>query len=469
MTMDLEQVEAVKGLPPTELEMLKELIQVWTDKLDRNNLRNKYYNAKNKLNDLGISIPPSLKDVETVVGWPAKAVDSMAARSKFDGFTAADGSVAEDLQQIATRNRLSKLYRQAVTSELIHSCAFMTVSKGAYNEPPAIINVYSALTAAAMWDYRHKRIKCGLTVVDIDEDVVSHEKQPVWVNLYTDTDTWEIQKSGNVWTARRNPHLMGRPMMEPLAYRSSIERPFGMSRISRACISITDSAVRTALRSEVTAEFFTAPQKYLLGAEDSIFDDTSKWSAYVGNMFVVTKDEDGDVPHFGQLSQGSMEPQISYMRSLAARFSGETDIPINELGVIHDNPASAEAIFAAKEALVGKCEDLNADNGDALVEIARMAIAVKRNKAYADLTDEEMAITALFRNPSRPSMVSQADAMVKVASVAPWIADTDVFLEDLGFDEGKRQRLNEDREQLKRQALLGMFVDDTPPDTQAAE
>ena len=60
--------------------------------------------------------------------------------------------------------------------------------------------------------------------------------------------------------------------MEPLVYRPSLDRPFGKSRITRAVMSITDSAVREALRTEVSAEFFTTPQKYLLGADEELFE-----------------------------------------------------------------------------------------------------------------------------------------------------------------------------------------------------
>ena len=60
----------------------------------------------------------------------------------------------------------------------------------------------------------------------------------------------------------------------------------------------------------------------------------------------MTRDEDGNVPTFGQIAAASMEPHIAYMRNLAARFSGATNVPISELGIVQDNPSSAEAIYA---------------------------------------------------------------------------------------------------------------------------
>lgn len=451
--MNLLQVGNVAGLPEDEHETLRNLLSIWSARQSKNRLRMRYYNARNKLRDLGISIPPPLKDVETVVGWPAKAVDALALRSRFDGFTFADGGDF-GLGEILTANKFRRTYRMAVLDELINCCAFLTVSAGGEGEPGAIISAYTTLQAAAEWDMRHKCIKSGLTVVDVDRISPESEPEPVWVNLYTPTDVWEIRHDGAGWVSRRNPHEMGRPLMEPLAYRATLERPFGRSRITRAVRSITDSAVRCALRSEVTSEFYTAPQRYILGADDSLFADNPKWEAYIGTWFALTKDEDGEFPRVGQFSPTSVQPHVEYMRMLAARFSGETSVPISELGVIHDNPASAEAIYAAKESLVIEAENLNEDNGEGLKEIGKMALAVSQGKTLDDLTDEERTITPRFKNPARPSLVSQADAIVKAIQAVPYIAESTVALEELGFSEDQITRLDADKAKAEARAVL---------------
>lgn len=447
-------ITEVNGLPEAETEALQRLIEVWRQKKTRNDLKYEYYSYKNRLNDFGISIPDTLRNVETVVGWPAKAVDALAVRSRFDGFNFKDGDDA-NLREIVERNRLRTVYQQAVRSQLICSCAFLTVSAGGEGEPKAIISAYSATFAAAEWDRRKKRIKYGITVIDTEKQIYSEEEEPIWVNLYTETDTWEIKKqeSGD-WTSRRVPHEMGRPLMEPLVFRPSLERPFGVSRISRAVMSITDSAVREALRTEVGAEFYTSPQKYILGVDGDFLDGKSKWDAYIGSIMALTKDEDGDVPHVGMFSQGSMQPHTEYMRSLAARFSGETSIPISELGVIHDNPASAEAIYAAKESLVCEAEDMNDINGAALCEIAKMAMAISEGKSLDDLDENQLSVMANFKNPAAPSIVSQADAIVKVVSALPWVAESDVALEELGFSDSQRRRLKADKQKAEANAMI---------------
>lgn len=455
--MILDGVSRAPGLSDTERDCVEELLAVWNDKLERNRIKRRYYEQKNTLHDLGISIPPILTNLNEVVGWPAKAVDVLAVRSVFDGFSFDDGE-DHGLADVVHRNRLKLVYSQAVIDELVNSVAFLTVSKGGPGEPPVVVSAYSALNAAAVWDDRLKRIRHGLAVVDVERSGPEAEPEPVWVNLYTEDAVVEIHKQDGDWRADRHTHKMGRPTMEPMPYRARLDRPFGKSRISRAVMSITDNAVREAVRSEVAAEFFTSPQRYILGADDSIFEKNEKWQAYIGLILALTKDADGDTPQVGQFPAMSMQPHIDYKRDLAAQFSGETCVPISELGVIHDNPASAEAIYAAKESLVIEAEKMNEANGEALGTVARMALAILGNKSLDKLDDAEASVRARFKNPARPSIVSQSDAITKLATVIPGVAESDVALEEVGFDEDQTARIKRDRDKARAQQMISQAM-----------
>lgn len=435
------------------VEMIDGLLETWGDRLPKNQLRRRYYDGDNVLKDLGISIPPPLKNIETVVGWPKKAVSALSSRVRFDGFTASDETVQNELNGIVDACNLKRKHRQAVESELIAGCDFVTLSKGDDGEPPVIVTTHSAEDAAAEWDERLGRVAYGLVILGY-----SDEGAPDDIALYTDATTLHVDASGDDLVIEDMPHSMGRPLMEALAYNPTESKPFGQSRITKAVRSITDSGVREALRTEISAEFFTSPQKYLLGVDGDPFENKTKWEAYIGNIFTVGMTEDGTIPNFGQLSQGSMEPHTGYMRSLAARFSGETNVPVSMLGVIHDNPSSAEAIYAANEPLIVEADTLIEDNGASMVEVAKMAIAIMRDVPLSSLTEEETDITANFKNPAMPSIVSQADAMVKIASVVPWFAGTDVFWEQMGFSEDMRNRVVSQIEANENRAALAAIM-----------
>ena len=423
----------------------------------------RYYNGKNVLKDFGISIPPQLLNVETIVGWPQKAVDTMAVRCRFDGFTAGNDEVQAILEGVDLRSRLRVKYRQATQSALIHSCAFATVTLD--EDSKSRIDFYSAERAAARWDDASGRIAYGMVINEFTDGL------PTEVTMYTDDAAVHAWMTVNHWWDwEAQPYRMGRPTMEAFAYRPTFNKPFGQSRINRAVMSITDSAVREALRTEISAEFFTSPQKYLLGADAEAFANKTKWEAYIGNIFAVGRDENGDIPQFGQLSQGSMQPHTDYMRSLAARFSGETNVPISTLGVIHDQPASAEAIYAASEPLIIECEDFNDSARDSLKTLALMAVAGELDKPLDELTDEYTDFMPNFRNPAMPSVVSQTDAMVKIASVVPGFAGTDVFFEQIGFAEDTRKKaMTEIRDNASAEAsnaavaaIFGVSNENTP-------
>jgi hypothetical protein len=311
-------VDINADMPREYRDMIEDCLGLWAGKLTRNMLKYRYYNGKNVLKDFGISIPPSLLSVETVVGWPQKAVDALAVRSRLNAFTG-DATVTDELDGIARANDLYNTYRMAVVSELTHSCAAMTVTRGADGMP--IIRAHSATTCAMLWDFDRHRIRCGVTVADVDE-----WGQPVAYNLYEDDCVVAFRRlAPGRWAWQAMPQPPSRPLMEPLIFRASLDRPFGMPRISRAVMSITDSAVRTALRSEISAEFFSIPQKYILGTDPNA-EPINKWTAAMSAMLEITKDENGEKPTIGQFQQQSMTPHIEQLKMFAAMFAGETGL-----------------------------------------------------------------------------------------------------------------------------------------------
>ena len=445
-----EAVAAAKGLTPEDSRTILQLVKVWRDKLPRNEVRHAYYTMHARAKSLGIAIPPQLKDLEQACGWPTKAVDILANRSQFDGFVSENENVDNDLSSMVSLNGMKRAYRRSCKSQLELCCAFITCTDGGDKKP--IIRMYPAMAASAIWDYANNAIKAGLVVVDYIK--VNNRMQPSWIDVFTDGAVITCKMQGNSWAAEYHPHSMGRCLMEAMPYEPSLPRPFGKSRISRAVMNITDDAMRASIRAEVAGEFFTSPQKYLLGVKDDPYTNESKWDAYIGNIFTISKDSDGDTPQFGQLSQGSMQPHQDYMRGLAAKFSGETNVPLNTLGVISDNPSSAEAIYAAKEELIIDAQNLNADNGEALKDVAYMALAIEHGTDYETERTNGYGVQARFKNPAMPSLVSQADAAIKIASAAPWFAESNVFLEELGFSDDVIQRLEQQRRQYQADRLL---------------
>ena len=439
-------VQMPTSMPDAWAFEIEDCYDVWFDHLMRNQTRFAYYDGRNRLKDFGISTPPELLDVETVVGWPNKAVMSLAVRSRFDGFTAGTDDLQAMLDGISRRSRLRVKYRQAVESEGIHGCSFGVVTMAGSD---ARIDIYDAEHASGRWDDARGRLAYGLTV-DIDR-----QGNITCLTLHDDTaDVYAWPDGSGQWAWEARPHGMGRAVMEAFAYRPTQRKPLGQSRITRAVMSITDSAVRAALGGDISFQFAVAPQKYLLGADRKAFANKTRWEAYIGNILAVGRDSNGEMPQFGQLPQASMQQYTEFMRDLAARFSGETNVPISQLGVIHDNPSSAEAIYAASEPLIIEAQDLNDGNRETLRTLASMAVAAEIDTPLDQLDARWLDFSPNMANPAMPSIVSTADAAVKIASVVPGFAGTESFWKMVGLPEDTRREIDAQVAEANAQSLL---------------
>ena len=416
------------NLTGDEVATFNALLAEWQRHLSSNIRNEAYYEGKVKPVSTDSSMPDDLRNLGIVSGWGGKCVDVLASRSVLEGF---DGEDAGTLDELVPLDVLIGLYEQAVTSELTDSCAFLTVSRGGEGEPEAIVSAHSALDAAAIWDERKKRIKAGICVVDIDVDA-SGMRVPTWVNMYTDEFTYSCRKVGDSWVAEKAPNPFGRPMMEPLRYRPSLTRPFGKSRINRTVRGLIDRALCVGSRTEITATFYTWPMRYLLGVDKKTAEEMSKRKVemYADAMLLVTPNKNGDVPQLGQLSQMTMQPHIDHLEMLGKQFASEACLPLDEVGIVFDNPTSSEAMFAAQQRLIVEAEHVNRMNGIALANVARMILGVRDPEMF-EIAD----VRPRFADVLKPSKAANADFAIKVNSAAPTYSLTRQFWRDLGYSE----------------------------------
>lgn len=437
----------IAGFAVEETDRLNKLITTFNNHSAKNATKNQYYEGKISLNDvnLGIALPDGLQSLEIGCAWGAKTVDVLAARSMFDGYVGMNGEDVAELDEIAINNNLVAEYMKATRDELKYGCTFATLSS---DEKIGVkIRFHSPQTAAALWDGEKERISCGFAIIDTVPD---NEDNSVWVpriiNYYTDDAIWVLSRGDNgLWSAEYLPHKMGRPLMEALIWNATSDKPFGRSRIKEPVRRLIDGYVRTIANASIGLEFSTAPQKYLLGVTDEQYDTliNQKFKQYVGNMLVSTSNPDtGEKPSFGQLLQGTITPHVEMLRILATQFSAATGLTVTDTGVVNDaNPTSSDAILAQSQTLVGMAEQLNVGNGDSLRTIALMALAIVNGVSLDGLTDTQKAIVAHFKNPAMPSVAVTADAAIKIASARQGFANTDTFLEMIGFDKADIRRI----------------------------
>lgn len=460
----------VNDLPEQELNRLQELAEIYNYHLAKNQLKDRYYDGQIPLSEvnLGLALPKGMRGLEIDCSWGAKTVDVLAARSMFDGFVGTDGADLSELNDIVRGNNLIAEYAKTCRDELKYGSTFATLSKD--SRLGCRIRFHSPETAAAKWSGEKGRIDCGFAIIDtMPTDATGQTWIPSLVNYHTDDAVYVLQRqqSGGDWTAVRYPHKMGRPLMEAFVWNATSRKPFGRSRIKKPIRRLIQAYVRTLANATIGLEFSTAPQKYLLGITDEQYDAviSQKFQQYVGSIIAATTNpETGEKPSFGQLGQGSISPHVEMMRVLATQFSAATGLSVTDTGIVNDaNPTSSDAILAQSQTLVAMAEQLNAGNGDSLRTIAMMALAVKNNVKPEELTEEQRGIVAHFKNPAMPSVAVTADAAIKIASSRQGFADTDVFLEMIGFDQADIRRIKAQETRARGLALIGEIKAEEEP------
>lgn len=450
--------QSLPGLTVAEAAAMQHLLEIYSAHASANLTKNRYYEGNIPVStvNLGIALPRNFSGLEIGCAWGAKCVDVLAARSMFDGFVGVSGGAVEELDRLVINNRLIAEYMKACRDELKYGCTFATLS--ADKALGCKIRFHSPMTAAAVWDGDKGRIAYGMAIMDTAPENNTDDWTPSVIRLDLEDEVVIFRRFESDWGYERFYHKMGRPLMEPLVWNATSAKPFGRSRIKFPIRQLINSYVRTVANATLGLEFSTAPQKYLLGVTDQQFDAliNKKFQQYVGNIIAATTNpETGEKPSFGQLPQGSITPHVEMLKLLACQFGAATGLTVTDTGVISDaNPTSSDAILAQSQTLVAMAEQLNVENGDALRSIALMALAITHNTTMENLSDEEKDVVAHFKNPAMPSVAVTADAAIKIASVRTAFAQTDTFLEMIGFDKADIRRIKSQETMVRGQAVL---------------
>lgn len=392
------------------LDYLKNKLKVKKHEAER---RYAYYEMKARAKDLNISTPPELTWWMNTLGWCEKAVDSLADRLVFKGF---DNDIL-DMYSIFDQNNKDILTDSAILSAFITSCSFVYVAADENGNPR--MRVIDGMHATGEIDTTTNLLTEGYAVLEYDE----HDK-PI-TEAYLLPGLTFIYERGKLTREIKNSAPY--PLLIPIINRPDAKRPFGHSRISRACMDIQCSAVRTVKRSEISAEFYSFPQKYVLGM-DSDAEEIDKWLASMSSMLRIDKDENGDKPVVGQFTQQSMAPHTEQLRMFAGMFAGETGLTLDDMGFPSQNPSSAEAIKSSHETLRLMARKAQRDFAVGFKNVGYIAACVRDNQTYSrrELADVNVKWMPIFE-PDASQLSVIGDGVIKINQAVPGYFDEETL------------------------------------------
>ena len=448
----------IKGLNEDENALVERLLKRLEAKRARNMLRSAYMDGRHMLRRLPPTAPPYLSNLRAVLGWPAKAVELLARRIRLEGFALAEGSIDKyGFDEIIEPNAYFAQVNQAQISSLVHATVFQTVNTGGSGEPNVLINQVSALNGTGEWNYRLRELANFLAISQWPQKpLVAPDFSLIEQSSFTLYHDWEIITVVKGAVVDRRPSLIRVPVVQ-MPYKPRLDRPFGASRISRPVMSLTDSAVRTILRSEGTADFYGTPWFMIFGPSEDAFSKDS-WQLIMDRVNAIPDNEDAAHPRADvkQFSQASQQPHVEQLQVLAGLFAGETSIPVSSLGIglTQANPTSAESYLASREDLIAEAEDAQTNWSPAHQKTMQWAWMIANNEPV--LPDELRRLMPVWRDTRFTSRAAAADAIVKLVTAFPWMGESDAIIETLGYDKQMTERLKAD----KRRASVSLaFMD----------
>lgn len=403
-------------------------IEYLRDKLNRHalrvNLRYDHYDEKKDDRDVGIVIPQEIRArYRAVIGWCTKAVDTLADRLVFKGFIDDDFGIGD----IFNLNNPDIFFDSAILSALIGSCCFVYISKAETGE--ARLQIIEASNATGIIDPITGLLTEGYAVLSRDE--YNNPKAEVYFSPYF-TDYYMDGKF-----SYRIDNPTARVLLVPIIYRPDAVRPFGRSRISRAAMYYQAHAKRTLERADISAEFYSFPQKYIVGTSQDK-EPMDNFKATIASILEITKDDEGGIPKLGQFQQQSMAPFTEQLRTLASGFAGETGLTLDDLGFITDNPSSAEAIKASHETLritarkAQRCFGTGFLNVGYVARCLEDAVSYRRNQFYKT----RVSWYPVFE-PDVAALSGIGDASIKINQAIPGFLGKDNLSDLTGFDASK--------------------------------
>jgi hypothetical protein len=185
---------------------------------------------------------------------------------------------------------------------------------------------------------------------------------------------------------------------------------------------------------------------------------------YINPFLLATMDRNGHTPTIAQLPSNQPDALIRIIESDAKLFAAATGVPLQSLGIVQDNPSSAEAIVEARRDLIEDAQSFEDEQLiPALRKIALLVMMVESNKSSIDdLDDIQRSVMPHFRNPAMPSIAATTDAAMKIATVNPAFASTDVFFEMVGFDQATITRVNSQMRMNQARQGIGATVTQQP-------
>lgn len=430
------------ALTPSEINLIEELQRNHEARAVLDDKFYRYYLLQQRIEQLGMAIPPQMRRFLVVANWPRVVVRTIAGRQKVRAMILPGQETADErLRAIWDASNLSAQTRMFRRDALICGRAFMSVGANESNRTLPLVRVESPREMEALVDVRREEMTAAARFYGTDKNT---GESPTNITLYQPNSTIWIARQGGKWVElRRDNHNLGAvPVVMHLNERlsSGFEGESELTDI----IGLTDSVARSLTNLQFAQEAHGIPRMYMTGVQKGDFVDADgkpipMFEAYFDAIQMLTNAG----AKVGQLTAADLKNFETALNIYGRQAAISYGFPSRYFGITTSNPPAEGAIRADENDLVNYVEDKNEAEGMVLGWMGALALRfasgdwVEGNRVRVDYFD-----------PGTPTFAQRADALTKMRSVGG--ISREGMWDELGWSEARKAK---ERQYLEAEAL----------------
>lgn len=390
-----------------------------------------YYEGAQRVDQLGIAIPPELRRFETVVNWCRVGVDEVERRQDVKAiYLPGQTAASKELQEGWAANNLDSEVPLHLKECLIFGRGFVTVGTNEDDDEHPLITVESPRQMSALVDQRTRRMLGALRDY---KDWDGTRRRTLYL---PDSTIWMTQGAGRGWEIEdRDDHNLDRVPVVLFLNRRRLGSWTGTSEMADI-MPLVDAAVRSLTNLQIAAETHSLPNKYALGVKAGDFVDAktkkplTTWETYFTAVW-ASENKDAKI---GQLTASDLKNFHDTVNHYAHLVASVTGLPLRYLGQQSVNPAAEGAIRAEEARFVKNVERKMVASGDALGWV--MAL-YERFRTGEWIDGNQIAVE--WHDAGTPTGAQRADAITKMNGGTPILSRQGSW-DELGWGEARKTR-----------------------------
>lgn len=393
----------------------------------------RYYEGLQRLEQIGLAVPPELRRFETVVNWPRVAVDEPERRLDVKSLMLPGQDKASDeLREGWDENNLDSESPLLHKETMILGRGFVSVGTNDEDPQQPRISVEPARQMVAVVEQSSRRMLAAQRSFrewdGTRRRTLMLPNSTIW--LRASRNGWEI--------VDRDDHNLGRVPVVMFLNRRRAGDWWGTSEMADV-IPLADAAARSLTNLQLAQETHAVPTRWIFGIDPTKMVDPKTgepiptWEAYY-TALMAHSNKDAKAGQFSAADLKNFTETVNHYGNLVASVTG---LPTRYFTNSTVNPAAEGAIRADEARLVKNVERKQVDFGDAWGWVMGLRERFRTGEWVAG-----NRISVEWHDAGTPTFSQKSDAIQKLAGGVPILSRQGSW-DELGWSDARKKRERE--------------------------